>query len=223
MERKYDWENIKDLNEINWIPDVYNIEEKLLHRTPLLMINHLLWNQLIDYKFYNQINSTGDPTITVHGYFSAVTYRLKRVKVVEIPANTPFNHTIQIKNSSSLRSQSVHQARIENALVDDENRTLRNYLQSVHNIKDLEEYCPDELEEITIKGDGSVAEYDRIWVYWIIESILGIYREDTEGNIRLVSCSDYLTQTASAIYPKSNIYWVDRLKKETAQKKNSLL
>ncbi len=216
MERKYDWKHIKDLQVIDWIPDHYDIDEEVLFRSPLLLINHLFWNQLVDYKFYNQINSTGDPIITVHGYYISSICKLRRVKVVEIPANEEFKQTITIKNESPLRQNSIKQARLENCL-DFNSSTLKFYIESNFGINDLNEYCSPELEIIEIKGDHSITPYDRVWVGWAIELVVGIYREDTEGNISLVGCNDYLFDFVPMIYPKSNNYWTKRIKEESVR------
>ena len=218
MERKFDWNHIKDLQVLDWIPDHYDFEEKYLFRSPLLLINHLFWNQLLDYKFYNQINSTGDPIITVHGYYTSAIHCIRRLKVVEIPANEPFKQTIQIKNESPLRQNSIKQARLENCLDIKHSAELRAYLEYNFGIINLEEYCPPEMESLEIKGDMSVAPYDRVWVAWVIEVTVGIYREDTEGNVSLVGCSDYLFDFIPMIYPKSNNYWKLRFKDESLMK-----
>lgn len=215
MERTYDWKHIENLPELSWIPDRYDIDEKMLFRSPLLLINHIMWNQLIDYRFYNEINSGGDSVITVHAYYTASVHHLRKLIEVEIPANEPFNEEIVVKNFSRLREGSIHQARLENCLVEEDSAQLKNYLENMHRIPDLSQYAPEEMAEIKIQGDGSVESYDRVLVVWAIDLVLGLYREDLEGNVSIVGCSDYLVDFATEIYPKSNNYWIDRIREET--------
>lgn len=214
MDKKYSWNNVKNLPVLPWIPDTYNVDEKLLFRTPLTLINHLYWKQLIDYEFYNQINDMGDTIITVHGYYTSSIHQLYKAYEMKIPANSEFNEEIIIRNYSRIRNGSVKQSRLENSFSRYDHKELENYISNFYLIKDLTSYCSKSLENQKIKLNIKPAPFNRVFVIWTVDLVIGLYREDLEGNLSLVGCSDYYLNSFPQLYPESNNYWVERTSKE---------
>lgn len=218
MERNYDWNRLKDLPELTWIPDRYDVEDKILFRSPLYMINHLMWNQLRDYDFYNSLNLTDESIITVHGYYTASVHHLHRLKTILIPANTRLEESIVVRNFSRLRENSNHAARLEGCFTSSCDGSLKNYIENLHRVDSLDKYCSSEMQEVVIDTPQDIVAYDRVMAVWVVDLILGLYREDNMGKISLVGCSDYLVDVTSQVYPRSNNYWSDRLFEERDSK-----
>lgn len=216
MEKKFNWNNIKDLPVLPSIPERYDIDTQVLFRTPLNLINHLMWNQLIDYEFYNQINATDETIITLHSYYTGAIFQLKKAYEVAIPPNEDFIDAIKIENKSTLRENSVKQALLENCFSRRINsEELKTYIKRSYKLDNLDQYSDPKDKTLIIKVQEEAKPYERTLVVWIIEMIVGLYREDVEGNISLIGCSDYFYDYSLAVYPNSNIYWSDRIREET--------
>lgn len=209
MERKYEWEHIRSVPVISGVPDRWDVEEEILCRSRPLLIPPLYWEDLVDYTFY-QDDPVCEQEPAVRAYYGIWVTQLYREACVQVPAGRPFEGSVTVHCASRLRQGSVHHARLENCLRDGSTK-LRAYLQGIFNIEDLEIYCPPALDTAVFSGDGSVEPYERVFTVWTADCVAGIYREDSEGNLSIVGCSDYLLDVRTQMYPESAPYYAERL------------
>ncbi len=215
--REYEWSYIKKLPQISFIPEHYDVVEKRVGRSGLNLIHPYLWPQIEDFKWYRRVPNSGEEEIGLRAYYTCASYHVVRREKIDIPAGEPFELSVLIHHTSTIREACKENCYLENCF-DLEDNALREGVAYQYGIDEIDRYCDPEFAEQSDTLVLPSVEYDRVAAFYDFEQVVGLYREDAQSNISLVGCSDYLIDMGHQIYPESSVYWSERQNRERIER-----
>lgn len=199
---QYDWDTIsllplKELEDIdirNEMPDIFKTYDKMIGRTGEKEIEKAEWKLIRDRKFtdeYSQLNF-------VRRYFTVSVFRIRNNYSVNIPSNSTYTKDVTLSHRSTIRRETSTEFRMENSftLSGDVGAELRTTYQIVN----LEEYCDENEKTEVITTNYESMDVDRDVVFWDMDKILMLYREDINNNIELLGIDDYFVESSVKTY-----------------------